>query len=83
MEAFQRAERETRVLQFQNDEATKNQDRMSDLATKLQAKFKTYKKQIDDAKRITTLSLAKQGGYAYALESKYVTVMLTSSKVKM
>merc|ERR1712217_625304 len=31
-------------LQFQNDDDRKNQDRMSDLASKLQGKIKTYKK---------------------------------------
>merc|ERR1712117_220019 len=33
----------------QNDEDKKNQDRMSELATKLQQKIKTYKKQIEEA----------------------------------
>merc|ERR1712107_459825 len=42
----QKAERKVKELIFQNDEDRKNQDRMSDLATKLQAKIKTYKKQI-------------------------------------
>merc|ERR1712018_898638 len=36
--AFQRAERRIKELQFQQDEDKKNQDRMSDLAQKLQAK---------------------------------------------
>merc|ERR1712029_291711 len=42
---FQKAERRIKELQFQQDEDHKNQDRMSELATKLQAKIKTYKKQ--------------------------------------
>ena len=42
--------------QFQDK---KNQDRMSDLATKLQAKIKTYKKQIEEAEEIAALNLAK------------------------
>merc|ERR1719277_1118114 len=33
----------------QNDEHKKNQDRMSELASKLQQKIKTYKKQIEEA----------------------------------
>merc|ERR1711902_481037 len=41
--AFQKAERRVKELQFQQDEDHKNQDRMSELATKLQAKVKTYK----------------------------------------
>merc|ERR1712117_783938 len=47
MKAHQKAERKIKELQFQNDEDKKNQDRMSELATKLQQKIKTYKKQIE------------------------------------
>merc|ERR1712150_293304 len=56
--AFQRAERRIKELQFQQDEDKKNQDRMSDLAQKLQAKIKTYKQQIE-AEEIAALNLAK------------------------
>merc|ERR1719493_559196 len=44
MKAHQKAERKIKELQFQNDEDRKNQDRMSELASKLQQKIKTYKK---------------------------------------
>merc|ERR1712242_351860 len=44
---------------FQNDEDRKNQDRMSDLASKLQQKIGTYKKQIEEAEEIAALNLAK------------------------
>merc|ERR1712134_203553 len=47
LKAYQKAERKIKELQFQNDEDKKNQDRMSELATKLQSKIKTYKKQIE------------------------------------
>merc|ERR1719474_2235571 len=47
--AFQKAERRIKELQFQQDEDHKNQDRMSELANKLQMKIKTYKKQIEEA----------------------------------
>merc|ERR1719211_592659 len=47
--AFQKAERRTKELQFQQDEDKKNQDAMSELANKLQLKIKTYKKQIEEA----------------------------------
>merc|ERR1712140_39702 len=57
--AFQKAERRIKELQFQQDEDHKNQDRMSDLAGKLQAKIKTYKKQIEEAEEIAALNLAK------------------------
>jgi len=57
--AFQKAERRIKELQFQQEEDHKNQDRMSDLATKLQQKIKTYKKQIEEAEEIAALNLAK------------------------
>ena len=57
--AFQKAERRTKELQFQSDEDHKNQDRMSELANKLQQKIKTYKKQIEEAEEIAALNLAK------------------------
>merc|ERR1712039_1068137 len=41
---FQKSERRAKELAFQIDEDKKNQDRMSDLANKLQSKIKTYKK---------------------------------------
>merc|ERR1712180_425072 len=37
----------------------KNQDRMGDLANKLQQKIKTYKQQIEEAEEIAALNLAK------------------------
>merc|ERR1712037_986818 len=43
----------------QNDEDKKNQDRMTELASKLQGKIKTYKKQIEEAEEIAALNLAK------------------------
>merc|ERR550519_2962188 len=57
--AFQKAERRIKELQFQQDEDHKNQDRMSELANKLQMKIKTYKKQIEEAEEIAALNLAK------------------------
>ena len=57
--AFQKAERRIKELQFQQDEDHKNQDRMSELANKLQLKIRTYKKQIEEAEEIAALNLAK------------------------
>uniref|UniRef100_A0A0K2T3U6 Myosin heavy chain 1 [Tribolium castaneum] n=1 Tax=Lepeophtheirus salmonis TaxID=72036 RepID=A0A0K2T3U6_LEPSM len=57
--AYQKAERRIKELQFQQDEDRKNQERMSELATKLQQKIKTYKKQIEEAEEIAALNLAK------------------------
>jgi chromosome segregation ATPase len=57
--AFQKCERRTKELQFQQDEDKKNQDAMSELAQKLQLKIKTYKKQIEEAEEIAALNLAK------------------------
>jgi myosin protein heavy chain/myosin heavy chain 6/7 len=59
MKAFQRAERKVKELQFGQDEDKKNQEKMSDLATKLQQKIKTYKQQIEEAEEIAALNLAK------------------------
>merc|ERR1712156_1300833 len=59
MKAHQKAERKIKELQFQNDEDKNNQDRMSELATKLQQKIKTYKKQIEESEEIAALNLAK------------------------
>ena len=56
---YQRAERRVKELQFQQDEDRKNQDRMTDLAQKLQQKIKTYKQQIEEAEEIAALNLAK------------------------
>merc|ERR1711950_12172 len=57
--AMAKLESKIKELQFQNDEDRKNQDRMSDLASKLQGKIKTYKKQIEEAEEIAALNLAK------------------------
>merc|ERR1712212_997450 len=52
--AFQKSERRVKEVLFQNDE-----DKKTDLASKLQGKIKTYKKQIEDAEEIAALNLAK------------------------
>merc|ERR1712200_189146 len=59
MKAYQRAERKVKELGFSSDEDKKNQDRMSDLAGKLQQKIKTYKTQIEEAEEIAAPNLAK------------------------
>merc|ERR1712018_635765 len=55
MKAYQRAERKAKELNFAQAEDKKNQDRMSELASKL----KTYKQQIEEAEEIAALNLAK------------------------
>merc|ERR1712051_511792 len=57
--AYQRAERKAKELAFAGGEDKKNQDRMSELASKLQNKIKTYKQQIEEAEEIAALNLAK------------------------
>merc|ERR1711872_1078980 len=57
--AYQRAERKCKELRFSSGEDKKNQDRMTDLAAKLQSKIKTYKQQIEEAEEIAALNLAK------------------------
>jgi chromosome segregation ATPase len=56
---YQKSERRVKELVFQIEEDKKNQDRMSDLANKLQQKIKTYKKQIEEAEEIAAINLAK------------------------
>merc|ERR1711918_298565 len=56
--AYQRAERKCKELVFSSGEDKKNQDRMTDLASKLQSKIKTYKQQIEEAEEIAALNLA-------------------------
>merc|ERR1712107_976635 len=50
--AYQRAERKCKELAFTAGEDKKNQDRMTDLASKLQSKIKVYKQQIEEAEEI-------------------------------
>merc|ERR1719474_871779 len=57
--AYQRAERKCKELAFTAGEDKKNQDRMTDLASKLQPKIKVYKQQIEEAEEIAALNLAK------------------------
>ena len=54
-----RADRRAKELAFQLEEDKKNHGRMTELATKLQAKIKMYKKQIEEAEEIAALNLAK------------------------
>merc|ERR1712060_783448 len=56
VKAFQRTDRKVKELKFAQDEDKKNQDRMSDLANKLQQKIKTYKQQIEEAEEIAALT---------------------------
>ena len=56
---YQRTQRKVKELQFTQDEDRKNQERMSELAAKLQQKIKTYKQQIEEAEEIAALNLAK------------------------
>ena len=57
--SYQKSERRIKELNFQREEDKKNADRITELATKLQQKIKTYKKQIEEAEEIAALNLAK------------------------
>merc|ERR1712128_17318 len=59
VKGYQRTERKVKELIFSTEEDHKNQDRMSELANKLQQKIKTYKQQIEEAEEIAALNLAK------------------------
>ena len=56
---FQKSERKIKELEFQQEEEKKNQVSLTELASKLQQKMRTYKKQIEEAEEIAALNLAK------------------------
>ena len=51
-----KADRRLKELAFQADEDRKNQERLQDLVDKLQAKIKTYKRQVEEAVSIAICS---------------------------
>merc|ERR1712107_313146 len=59
--AYQCAERKCKELVFSSGEDKKNQDRMTDLVSKLQSKIKTYKQQIEEAEEIAASTLPSSG----------------------
>merc|ERR1712110_1101388 len=81
--AFQKAERHVKELQFQQDEDRKNQDRMSELATKLQQKIRTYKKQIEEAEEIAALNLAKYRKAQQDLEENEERGKMVAASIQM
>jgi len=56
---MRKADRRLKELAFQSDEDRKNQERLQDLVDKLQAKIKTYKRQVEEAEEIAAVNLAK------------------------
>jgi len=56
---LRRSERRINELTFAADEDRKNHERMQALVDNLQAKIKSYKKQIEEAEEIAALNLAK------------------------
>merc|ERR1739847_65393 len=83
MKAYQRAERKVKELGFSSDEDKKNQDRMSDLAGKLQQKIKTYKTQIEEAEEIAALNLAKFRKAQQSLEETEERAKMAGSSLTM
>merc|ERR1712062_510271 len=69
---LRKSERRIKELAYSSDEDRKNHERMQGLIDQLQAKIKTYKKQIEEAEEIAALNLAKfrqaQGQLADASE---------------
>merc|ERR1712130_902982 len=80
---YQKSERRSKELSFQIEEDKKNQDRMSDLATKLQAKIKTYKKQIEEAEEIAALNLAKFRKAQQELEETEERARLAEAQIRL
>merc|ERR1711909_183753 len=56
---MRKSERRIKELAFAADEDRKNHERMQSLIDQLQAKIKSYKKQIEEAEEIAALNLAK------------------------
>merc|ERR1711994_232742 len=69
---LRKSERRIKELTFAGDEDRKNHERMQNLVDQLQAKIKSYKKQIEEAEEIAALNLAKfrkvQGNLSEATE---------------
>merc|ERR1712034_28325 len=80
---FQKSERRVKELAFQIEEDKKNQDRMSELATKLQQKIKTYKKQIEEAEEIAALNLAKYRKAQQELEENEERAKLAEAQLSI
>merc|ERR1719370_1317933 len=56
---LRKTDRRLKELAFQAEEDRKNMERMQDLVEKLQAKIKTYKRQVEEAEEIAAMNLAK------------------------
>ncbi len=56
---LRKSERRIKELTYAADEDRKNHERMQNLVDSLQAKIKSYKKQIEEAEEIAALNLAK------------------------
>ena len=80
--SYQKTERRSKELAFQIEEDKKNQDRMSDLAAKLQQKIKIYKKQIEEAEEIAALNLAKFRKSQQELEETEERAKLAEAKLQ-
>ena len=83
VKAFQRADRKVKELKFSQDEDKKNQDRMSELASKLQGKIKTYKQQIEEAEEIAALNLAKFRKAQQELEETEERARLAEAQIRL
>merc|ERR1712121_19259 len=74
---LRKSERKVKELTYSQDEDRKNHERMQALVDNLQAKVKSYKKQIEEAEEIAALNLAKyrqvQGNLADSGERADIT----------
>merc|ERR1719244_1322524 len=82
IKGHQKSERRCKELAFQIDEDKKNQDRMAELAAKLQEKIKVYKHQIEDAEEIAALNLAKFRKAQQELEETDERAKLAEAKLQ-
>merc|ERR1712183_457146 len=86
---LRKSERRIKELSFAADEDKKNHERMQNLVDQLQAKIKSYKKQIEEAEEIAALNLAnfrkvqgnvQQSGERADLQEQALAKMKASSR---
>merc|ERR1719508_204655 len=80
---LRKSERAIKELTFASDEDKKNHERMQALIDQLQGKVKSYKKQIEEAKEIAALNLAKYRKVAGALGDAAVEADATEQAAAM
>ena len=80
---LRKSERRIKELTYASDEDRKNHERMQALVDQLQAKIKSYKKQIEEAEEIAALNLAKYRKAQQELEEAEERSKLAENQLTM